>query len=310
MAGFYNIPVIGTTNRDATLSDKHLYPTYLRTIASDTHQLEAWMEILKSLDYSEVVVIHNNAFDGRRVITKFEQLTKQNGIEITASIEFDVGFPDIFRDLEDVKLELPCRVFILYANTIDAEDIFQQVALLNMSASGHVWIVSEQAAKASNRPNGILSVRLQNRDNAAYIRDAVYVLGLGIKEMHNTENITRPPSNCKNLGTNKWDSGPKLFNYFKKQTLLGKTGRVAFDDRGDRVDADYDIINTINGHEYVVGNYSFSHSELKMHLAMRDEEIIWPGNAREKPTGYFVSNHLRVATIVEIPFVMVSGESI
>src|SRR5205823_5833303 len=108
MLGFYSIPVIGTKNRAATLSDKHLYPTYRLTIASETHQVEVWIELLKSSDYNDVVIIHNNAFDGRRVITKFEQLAQQNGIEVTASIEYDVGFPDIFRDLEDIKLEMPC----------------------------------------------------------------------------------------------------------------------------------------------------------------------------------------------------------
>ena len=40
-----------------------------------------------------------------------------------------------------------------------------------------------------------------------------------------------------------WETGKKLFNYIRKQTFEGRTGRVAFDAMGDRVFAEYKIIN-------------------------------------------------------------------
>jgi ionotropic glutamate receptor NMDA 1 len=131
---------------------------------------------------------------------------------------------------------------------------------------------------------------------------------MAFKSMYTTENITKPPTDCKDLGGAKWESGSKLFSYLKKQSLLyGKTGRVAFDERGDRINSDYDIINVANKDlNVVVGQYYFSQTKMKMILTLNESEIIWSGNEVNKPIGYEVPTHLRVATIAEKPFVWVN----
>lgn len=49
-------------------------------------------------------------------------------------------------------------------------------------------------------------------------------------------------------------------SFLKEVTIQhGKTGRIAFDDKGDRVDSNYDIINIVNGKLYTVGEYIYSH---------------------------------------------------
>ena len=60
-----------------------------------------------------------------------------------------------------------------------------------------------------------------------------------------------------------WETGKKLFNYIRKQTFEGRTGRVAFDAMGDRVFAEYKIINikragpSSRPKQVTVGNYSY-----------------------------------------------------
>ena len=63
-----------------------------------------------------------------------------------------------------------------------------------------------------------------------------------------------------------WETGKKLFNYIRKQTFEGRTGRVAFDAMGDRVFAEYKIINikrtagagpSSTPKQVTVGNYSY-----------------------------------------------------
>ena len=40
-----------------------------------------------------------------------------------------------------------------------------------------------------------------------------------------------------------------------------------------------------------------------MRLKINDSEILWPGNVKKKPEGFFIPTHLKVLTIEEKPFV-------
>lgn len=77
--------------------------------------------------------------------------------------------------------------------------------------------------------------------------------------MNKSEEIYAPPSDCDNSGT-MWTTGSLLFDYVRKQTLnYGATGYVAFDDHGDRVNAEYDMVNVRTQGEHVaVGKYFYS----------------------------------------------------
>lgn len=39
-------------------------------------------------------------------------------------------------------------------------------------------------------------------------------------------------------------AGKRIFYYLKTRNIEGETGQVAFDDNGDRIYAEYDVINT------------------------------------------------------------------
>lgn len=61
--------------------------------------------------------------------------------------------------------------------------------------------------------------------------------------MNQTKEITDAPKDCDNSGS-IWETGKELFNFIKNQVLLnGATGKVAFDDQGDRINAEYDVVN-------------------------------------------------------------------
>jgi ionotropic glutamate receptor NMDA 1 len=56
----------------------------------------------------------------------------------------------------------------------DAEVIFREAALLNMTGAGFVWIVTEQALEADNVPEGTIGLRLINATNEVdHIKDSV-----------------------------------------------------------------------------------------------------------------------------------------
>lgn len=77
--------------------------------------------------------------------------------------------------------------------------------------------------------------------------------------MNETMAITDAPKDCDNSGS-IWETGKELFGFIRKQVLQkGATGRVAFDDNGDRIFAEYDVINIKEHREQIpVGQYVYS----------------------------------------------------
>ncbi|CAG2110709.1 unnamed protein product, partial [Medioppia subpectinata] len=96
---YHNIPTIGITNREAILSDKSIYPTYGRTVASFSNQADVWVEILNHFNFNCVVFIHSNDINGRRVQKRFEVLADVSNIKVETVIEYEPSFPDISKQL-------------------------------------------------------------------------------------------------------------------------------------------------------------------------------------------------------------------
>lgn len=287
------------------LLDTHMHSVYLRTVPPYSHQVDVWIELLKRLNYSHVVFIHSADYNGRTTFARFQSLADKNGIQIRSIVEYEPGVTDIVNELEEIDQEIQCRVYLLYVNQLEAQSIFMEIRQLNMTDPGYVWIVSETALQAGNVPDGVLALRLFNASNGnGHILDSVYIVGMAIKEMFKNENITLPPSSCGDVARNQWSTGTKFFNYLRKQSLVyGKTGRVAFDGKGDRIDADYEIINRVHGRSIIVGQYAFAPAKMKMQLLLDDHSIQWPGHETVKPLGYLRPSHLTVVTLKEEPFI-------
>lgn len=47
----------------------------------------------------------------------------------------------------------------------DAYTIFRDASTLNMTESGYVWIVTEQALNANNTPDGVIGLQLVHSNN-------------------------------------------------------------------------------------------------------------------------------------------------
>ncbi|XP_022253390.1 glutamate [NMDA] receptor subunit 1-like [Limulus polyphemus] len=291
------------TGPDCVLVALNLHASFLRTVPPYSHQADVWIELLKSLHYKCVVFIHSSDNNGRYTLGRFQNLADKAKIKLDDVIEYEPGFTDIIQQLEKTK-EFYCKVFILYANTEDAESIFREVEQLKMTSPGYVWIVSEQALMAANRPDGILALTLLNASDAAgHIWDSVKIIGLGLRDLIRNENITKAPDSCDS-SDRAWETGKQFVKYLKAQSLLyGKTGRVAFDEKGDRLNSEYDIVNIVDGQTVTAGHYTFSKAQMKMNLKLNINSIKWPGNHSTKPRGYIVPTRLQVVTLVEEPFV-------
>lgn len=68
-SGFYQIPVIGISSRDAAFSDKNIHVSFLRTVPPYYHQADVWLEMLDHFGwnkvnfYTEIHNFHNSSSD-------------------------------------------------------------------------------------------------------------------------------------------------------------------------------------------------------------------------------------------------------
>ncbi|XP_035721845.1 glutamate [NMDA] receptor subunit 1-like isoform X1 [Vespa mandarinia] len=315
-SGFYHIPVIGISSRDSAFSDKNIHVSFLRTVPPYSHQADVWVELLKYFNYMKIIFIHSSDTDGRALLGRF-QTTSQNleddveiKVHVESVIEFEPGLESFMEHLMDMK-NAQARVCLMYATKTDAKVIFRDAASLNMTGAGYVWIVTEQALDAPNAPEGLLGLKLINASaEKAHIKDSLYAFVSALREMNETEEITSAPKDCGDSGS-IWETGKKLFDYIRQQVLPhGETGRVAFDDNGDRIFAEYDIININEDSRQVsVGQYFYPANGTKMRLRVNESNITWPGRLKNKPEGLMIPTHLKVLTIEEKPFVYVREAS-
>ncbi|XP_045620957.1 glutamate [NMDA] receptor subunit 1 isoform X3 [Procambarus clarkii] len=316
-SGFYHIPVIGISSRDSAFSDKNIHVSFLRTVPPYSHQADVWVELLKTFQYTQVVFVHSSDTDGRALLTRFQNQAQSHeddkDIKMENVIEFEPGLNSFVDKLKEMR-EASARVILLYANKEDAGTIFHDASYMNMTGRGYVWVVTEQALNAEHVPAGAIGLKLVNAsDEDAHITDSLYILAMAIKKLRDDDNTTteQPPQDCNNTGTS-WETGKKLFQYILEQVLKnGLTGKVAFDENGDRINAEYDVINIQEFNETTglrkehvpVGQYKYNKTKETMTLEINENAIVWPGNTTIKPQGYMIPTRLKVLTIEEKPFV-------
>ncbi|KAK3538904.1 hypothetical protein QTP86_020170, partial [Hemibagrus guttatus] len=322
-AGFYRIPVVGLTTRMSIYSDKSIHLSFLRTVPPYSHQAQVWFDMMREFRWNHIILIVSDDHEGRAAQKKLETLleeretkSKNRNYENLDQLSYDnkrgPKAEKVLLFSQDTNLtallqeakELEARVIILSASEDEAAAIYKAARQLNMTGSGYVWLVGERemSGKAlSEAPDGLLGLQLINGKNeSAHIYDAVAVVAQSIQELFEKENITEPPKGCVG-NTNIWKTGP----LFKRVLMSSKypdglTGRVEFNDDGDRRFAHYSILNYQKTRLVQVGVYNGS--QVMMNT---QRKIIWPGGDTEKPRGYQMSTRLKIVTIHQEPFVYV-----
>uniref|UniRef100_A0A3B4WZB6 Glutamate ionotropic receptor NMDA type subunit 1 n=1 Tax=Seriola lalandi dorsalis TaxID=1841481 RepID=A0A3B4WZB6_SERLL len=306
-----------------TFSIIHL--SFLRTVPPYSHQAHVWFDLMREFRWNHIILIVSDDHEGRAAQKRLETLleeretkTKNRNYENLDQQNFDFRrTPKAEKVLlfsQDTNLtalllearDLEARVIILSASEDEAAAVYKAARQLNMTGSGYVWLVGERemTGKAlSEAPDGLLGLQLINGKNeSAHIADAVAVVAQSLQELFEKENITEPPRGCVG-NTNIWRTGP----LFKRVLMSSKypdglTGRIEFNDDGDRRFATYSILNYQQKPGRLVQVGVFNGSQVVMNP---QRKIIWPGGETEKPVGYQMSTKLKIVTIHQEPFVYV-----
>lgn len=69
-SGFYQIPVIGISSRDAAFSDKNIHVSFLRTVPPYYHQADVWLEMLDHFGWNKVSLTTSIQFSHDLIINE------------------------------------------------------------------------------------------------------------------------------------------------------------------------------------------------------------------------------------------------
>nr|XP_020664807.1 glutamate receptor ionotropic, NMDA 1 [Pogona vitticeps] len=328
-AGFYRIPVIGLTTRMSIYSDKSIHLSFLRTVPPYSHQSNVWFEMMRFYKWNHIILIVSDDHEGRAAQKKLETLLEEKeskskkrnydsleqlsydnkrGPKAEKVLQFEPGTKNVTSLLLEAK-ELEARVIILSASEDDATTVYTAAAKENMTGPGYVWLVGEREISGNalrNAPEATNRLLFSSEDDATTVYTAAakenmtgpgYVWLVGEREI-SSRALRNAPEGGAVLKA-KCKDPP--FHRVLMQTKYGEgvTGRVEFNEDGDRKYANYSVMNLQNNKLVQVGVYNGSH------FLPNDRKIIWPGGETETPQGYEMSTKLKIVTIHQEPFVYV-----
>ncbi|KAM4873038.1 taste receptor type 1 member 1 isoform 2-T3 [Thomomys bottae] len=141
------VPLISYEASSTTLSSKQLYPSFLRTIPSDQHQVEVLVLLLQRFGWLWFSLVGSHGDYGQLGVQALEELATQRGmcVAFKAIIPFSARAGD--QRMWDMMLHLAqasTTVVVVFSSRQLAGVFFESVILANLT--GKVWIGSEDWA--------------------------------------------------------------------------------------------------------------------------------------------------------------------
>lgn len=141
--GPQKIPQISYASSSPSLSDRSLYPYFMRVAASDADQGEAVADLVQAFGWTRVATIHTSDSYGTGLITVFTETFEGRGGTIITEQEFDPGATDISAQAQamvDARPELVVGHFI----DVDAASAVKKAWELGaIELSGGTWIATD-----------------------------------------------------------------------------------------------------------------------------------------------------------------------
>ncbi|XGW12970.1 hypothetical protein V3C99_013540 [Haemonchus contortus] len=289
--GFYSIPTIGVMVREAEFSKKKIYPTFVRPSPAYADESYVFLNLLQRLDYRQVVVVSvKGDRNGEQFVELFEKKRKKYKVHVQRYINLEIN-DSLNTSLVARFEEVTSNIVILYATKPHAHLIF--AAAFELSKRNKVWMVNEDASKASNVPDGAIASRLSQTPLSA-LRNSFVSIRNGLTFLDSANETISPPVGCgKDPASSTWVSnhGPHLL----RTICSTSTSKVTFNDLCERISVDYDILNYNEGYREV-GTLRGSN------LRLAEQTIHWAGGGA-KPLEITLPKHLRAVTMHDPPFV-------
>ncbi|XP_072833827.2 taste receptor type 1 member 1 [Pogona vitticeps] len=151
LLGNIRIPVVSYEATSTALSNKRLYPSFLRTVPTNYVQSCALIHLLEAFNWTWVAVVASNDHYGLQAVEILQDMSAEAGV--CFAYQGVLPSSNNPNSLEEAKIvhnlvSSGASVTIVYANRESAASFFQVVVRLNVT--GKVWLGTEDWSLASD----------------------------------------------------------------------------------------------------------------------------------------------------------------
>ncbi|KAK2847382.1 hypothetical protein Q5P01_010381, partial [Channa striata] len=147
--GLYRVPMVSYFATCSCLSDRQKFPSFFRTIPSDTFQVRAVIQILKHFGWTWAGLLISDDDYGLNAARSFQSDLSQSGEGCLAYLEILPWGenPAELRRIVDVMKKSTARVVIVFAHESHMINLMEEVVRQNLT--GLQWIASEAWTSAA-----------------------------------------------------------------------------------------------------------------------------------------------------------------
>nr|AIL54465.1 taste receptor type 1 member 1 [Calypte anna] len=138
------VPVISYEASSEVLSQKRLYPSFLRTIPSDGQQVKAIFQLMKNFGWNWVALLGSNNAYGRDGLDALQRLLNENNMCVayrgTFALNADASSQEL-HNLAAILRDIKVNVTVIFANRQSVHPFFK--VMVQRNVTGMVWVGSE-----------------------------------------------------------------------------------------------------------------------------------------------------------------------
>ncbi|KNC52294.1 cAMP-specific phosphodiesterase-4 B isoform [Thecamonas trahens ATCC 50062] len=296
----FNIPMISPASTAAVLSNKALYPTFMRVVPPDTLHGSATASTIKSIGWRRIATIfHDDDYgisSSQSLVTKAVEL----GIEVSAQISFPFGTTDFVTVVDAIEKLSDTHVLFIACYTFEAVELFRELIKRDLTTGrfvffGSDWLVDEffESDLDQDKLHGLLVLQ--------YLLDSSPLMDAFTDEwetLNSTEYLGAGDRTYSQFAPLSYDTvmttayalqaaiddgvdvfdGQVLLPYMAQTTFIGLTGNISFDVNYDRI-SPLAIRNYKGGAALqTVGQWDTASNSLVF-----TDSIIYPGNMTRPP---------------------------
>lgn len=338
LAGYTGIPVIAWNADNSGFSfGKDLTPFRIIQMAPPIeHQIRAMIALLRRYSWSKFGVVCSQMSGSADFIKSVRQeiadaSNKSARFEIMFHSQLDTSnLTEIDTQLLELK-KSQSKIVLLYATAAQARTIFERAEPLGLTSDKYLWI-GTQSVRGTQTTSvtghvqpGMLSINFHTVSNAMFApRDDVVPLviqlapklfGAALFALQQT-NQTVPlesTASCRDEdGPPSWNDGKKIYEQMKLASMKGNPFHL--DDGHDSFLYTFNKYGKLRNSMLEISNLRkkpegglqwakvgvFTNNELRM------ADVEWPGDKANPPQGTADKFHVKVVTLHEPPFIIVS----
>ncbi|XP_068098254.1 taste receptor type 1 member 1 [Hyperolius riggenbachi] len=140
--GKFLIPQISYSATHELLSNKQIYPSFLRTIPSDKLQVEVIINLLKRFHWTWVAMVGSNDVYGTQGLQDLMNLAASYGICVAYQglVPLSTDTTTVKKMISDI-IQTGAKVVVVFSSYFNARILFQEVIIANLT--NYVWVGSE-----------------------------------------------------------------------------------------------------------------------------------------------------------------------